>query len=112
MPSDILVVGKRDSILGFKTVGLETLFWENREASVEELKQFIEEGMKIIFITENIFEEIQFLINAYSGKIYPVFVPIPDITGSSGVSAQNIRNLVIKALGTDILSPSSGEDKK
>jgi len=103
MPSDILVVGKRDSILGFKTIGIETLFWENRANSLPLLKNAVEQKSKIIFITEAIFEEIKDFVEAVSGQVYPVFVPIPDISGATGVSSENIRKLVIKALGTDIL---------
>jgi len=100
--AEILVVGKRDSILGFKTIGLTTVFWENSENSRPVLEKYVEEGSKIIFVTENIFSEIQDLVEANFGKLYPVFIPIPDIQGSQGIGYQNIRNLVIRALGTDV----------
>lgn len=100
--ADILVVGKRDSILGFKTIGLDTLFWDNLENSKPTLEQYVKEGSKIIFVTENIFQEIQDLVEANFGKLYPVFIPIPDIQGSQGIGYDNIRKLVIRALGTDV----------
>jgi V/A-type H+-transporting ATPase subunit F len=100
--ADIVVVGKRDSILGFKTIGLEAVFWENTEESLPHLEKYIEDGVKIVFITEKVFQEIPSFIEKYFGKLYPVFVPIPDIEGSQGIGYENIRNLVIRALGTDV----------
>lgn len=104
--ADILVVGKRDSILGFRTIGIETLFWEDKANSLSLLKENIEKGSKIIFVTENIFMELKELIDTYFGRLYPIFVPIPDINGSQGVGSENIRRLVIRALGTDIFGNS------
>ena len=100
--ADILVVGKRDSILGFKTIGLEMVFWTNTNECLPQLKEYIEKGSKIIFVTEKVFEEIQDFINEYFGKLFPVFIPIPDVEGSRGIGYENIRNLVIRALGTDV----------
>ncbi|HCL56797.1 MAG TPA: hypothetical protein DHW82_07295 [Spirochaetia bacterium] len=105
---DILVVGQRDSILGFKTIGIKTLFWEEKTVSLKALKQNIDEGSKIIFVTENLFLDIKELMSFYFGKLYPVFIPIPDITGSQGLGYENIRQLVIRALGTDIFGENEG----
>ncbi len=99
--ADILVVGKRDSVLGFRTIGLETLFWQDDE-SVKHLANYINEGSKIIFVTEEVFGIISEFMDGYFGQMYPVFVPIPDISGSKGIGYENIRKLVIRALGTDI----------
>lgn len=101
--ADILVVGARDSILGFKTIGLEMVFWEDKETSLPELEKNIELGSKIIFVTENVFVKISDFIDKYFGKLYPVFVPIPDVTGSKEIGYDNIRHLVIRALGTDVM---------
>lgn len=100
--ADILVVGKKDSVLGFKTVGLDTVFWESKETSLPVVEEYIENGTKIVFVTENVFEVLQNYVEGFFGKLYPIFIPIPDVEGSKGIGYENIRNLVIRALGTDV----------
>lgn len=100
--SDILVVGAKDSVLGFKSIGLDTLFWEDEDKSLPLLQEFVEKGSKIVFVTENIFVRIENFIEKFFGKLYPIFIPIPDVSGSQGIGYENIRGLVIRALGTDV----------
>jgi len=99
---EIVVVGNRDTILGFKTIGLDLVYYKGDDnLLINDIEVAIGSGAKIFFITENIFIKIKKYIDSFFGKPYPIFIPIPEIKGSEGIAEQNIRSLVIRALGTD-----------
>ncbi|HOJ50231.1 MAG TPA: V-type ATP synthase subunit F [Spirochaetota bacterium] len=99
---EIVVVGHRDTILGFKTIGLDLVYYENDvDDLINQINNTIEQGAKIFFITESVFVKLNKYINTFFGKPYPIFVPIPEIKGSEGIAEENIRSLVVRALGTD-----------
>lgn len=102
MSKDILIVGNRDTVEGFKSIGQEILFWElnKKEEIVQSLKERINEGVKIIFVTDNVFKEIEDFINSYQENLYPMFVTMPAIGESKDMRSDNIDKLIVQALGT------------
>ena len=57
----------------------------------------------VIFITEEIAESIEDIVNRYKARPYPAVIPIPGAQGSDGFGMKGISKNVEKALGTDIL---------
>lgn len=99
MSQDILIVGKKDSILGFKSVGVKTLFWVDADTTKNNLETLIKNGARIIFLTEDIFELCQEVMDDYKDSIYPMFIPIPSLEVNKGLGYNKVKQLEIEALG-------------
>ncbi len=106
----IAIVGNKETILGFKALGLETFNANTEEEATKilfELKgKTIEEGKceyAIIFITEVLAEKIS---NKDSKKLnenaLPAIIPIPGSKGTTGFSLKRIGKMVEQAVGSDI----------
>lgn len=101
--SEIAMIGDRDSILGFKSLGVVIFPVSNREEALEALKQVIQQDFKIAFITEQSAptpEEINRLIG---NRTFPVVTMIPSNKGATGLAMQRLQALVRKAAGADVL---------
>lgn len=99
----IAVIGDKDSILAFKAVGADVFPVQNEEDATETLKKAAR-SYPIIFITENIAEQIQEIVDRYKTRPYPAVIPIPGATGSTGYGMKGISENVEKAIGSDILN--------
>ena len=97
------IVGQKDSILGFKALGVE-VFPADESSDVEKtLKTMIDEGFSLIYITEKAAQKADSLINDYRGSVLPIIIPVPDHSGSLGLGMQSLKETTIKAIGADIL---------
>jgi V/A-type H+-transporting ATPase subunit F len=117
----IAIVGNKDTILGFKALGLKTFDANSAEEATKvlyklkaEQVQVEKEGVKtaqvemrpaysIIFITED-------LAMGISGDDYkklnkdalPAIIPVPGSQGSTGAGLRRIGKMVEQAVGSDI----------
>ena len=98
----IAVIGDKDLILAFKAIGMD-VFSANNSLEAEKLIKKIEGDYAIIFITENLVEELTDVIEKYKSQAYPAIIPIPSSNGSTGFGEKGIKMDVEKAIGTDIL---------
>lgn len=98
----IAVVGDKDSVLAFKALGLEVFPVNTTEEAETTVKQLARE-FAVIFITEQVAQQIGHLISRYKTRPYPAVIPIPSSEGSSGFGMDGIRKDVEKAIGADIL---------
>ena len=69
--SKIAVLGDRDSVLGFKALGLEVLFAEDRNRAAKELHRLAREDYAIIYITEDLAQTMMADIEKYHDKPAP-----------------------------------------
>ena len=60
------------------------------------------EGCKIIFVTEEIYQNIPETLEKYSQMTYPIILPLPLDDVNSGVGMKKIKANVEKAIGIDI----------
>ena len=97
------VIGNRESVLGFKAVGLETFPCNTAEEAGSTLSKIVKEGYAIIFITETYAKELNDLMNRYKYHQLPVIVPIPGADGNHGVGFDILKKSVEHAVGADIL---------
>lgn len=97
------VIGDKQSVLGFKAVGLNVFDCSTKDEAKQILKNIDDEGYAIIYITENIYSEILDTVYEYNEKRLPAIIPIPGMKGSTGIGIQNIKKAVEKAVGADIL---------
>ena len=83
----IAVLGDRDSVLGFKALGLDVVFAEGTEEARHTLHQLARGGSyAVIYITEQL-----------AAKIL-----IPGKTGSLGLGQTALQSAVERAVGADI----------
>jgi len=97
------VIGDKDSILGFKILGLSVFPVTTPEEAAKILNKMAREEYAVIYITENIAAEIRETISAYKSSRFPAIIPIPGNEGSLGIGMEEIKDSMIKAIGTDIL---------
>jgi len=97
------VIGDKDSILGFKALGL-SVFPVTQPSEAEELvDKLAKEQYAVIYITEQVARDIVSSIEKYKDSRFPAIIPIPSNQGSLGIGMQGIKKSVERAVGADIL---------
>lgn len=99
----IAVMGDKHSVLGFRTLGISVYPVEKENEAERILHQLAEEGYVIIYIIEQLANQIASAVERYTFKKYPVVVPIPGALGSLGIGRNGIKKSVERAVGADIL---------
>jgi len=97
------VIGDQDSILGFKAIGMSVFPVENSAAAGDTLEKLAQENYAIIYITEQMAQEIGDIIDRYKDSLMPAIILIPSNQGSLGIGMRNVRKSVERAIGADIL---------
>ena len=98
----IAVIGDKDLILAFNAIGMD-VFSADTQEEAEKLVRKLAKDYAIIFITEDLAQQIDQLLMKYKTKAYPAIIPIPSSQGATGYGMQGIKKDVEKAIGTDIL---------
>lgn len=96
------VIGDKQSVLGFKAVGLNVFDCSSKEEAKNILKSVVDE-YAIIYMTESFYDELKDTIYEYNEKRLPAIIPIPSMKGTTGIGIRNIKKAVEKAVGADIL---------
>ncbi len=104
----IAVVGDNDSILGFKTIGIDTYPASDAQTGLSILKKLAGENYGVIFITEELAAELEDVIKELNKRILPAVVLIPNSKGTLGLGMRRIKDNVEKAIGADILFRKEG----
>lgn len=99
----IAVMGDRDSIYGFASVGLEPHAVNDTNEAREKLKSLVDGNYGIIYITEKLSSVLKKEIEFYQDRERPAIILIPGISGNTGTGIDSVRNSVIKAVGSDII---------
>lgn len=97
------VIGDRDSVLGFKAVGLDVFPCSQSDEAKKVLHQLAKGEYAIIYITEKLAAELTEDIDKYKDSRLPAIIPIPGKEGASGTGMDNVRKSVERAVGADIL---------
>ena len=99
----IALMGNRDTIIGFKLLGISLFPTTEREEAIEILDKLVKENYAVIFVTEDmacqIFEEIEKLQKTSFASI--TIIPSKLEKKCSGLKI--LRGNIEKAIGTDIL---------
>ncbi len=100
--NEIAVIGDKDSILGFKSIGFDT--YEIIKQDESDIKQFVisilRKQYKIVYITENYFIICEKDVEEYlKNKSYPILTVIPNTSSEKNITFDSIKKLVEKALG-------------
>lgn len=103
MYNKIAVIGDKDSVLAFKAVGLEVFDATTAEQAQSLIKKLSSNSYAVIFVAENLAEQIPETLAKAKLRTFPAVVPIPTSANSSGFGMQGIKADVEKAIGVDIL---------
>ena len=99
----VAVIGDRDSIYGFAALGLDTFpVSESSEAS-KQLRELAEGEYAVIYITEALAQTLEAEVNHYRLESLPAIIPIPGVSGNTGMGIQNVKKSVEQAVGSDII---------
>ncbi|MCI8348512.1 MAG: V-type ATP synthase subunit F [Firmicutes bacterium] len=97
------VIGDRESVLGFKAVGLDVFPCDSQEEANKAFKKIAGGDFAIIYITEVFYKGMALEVAEYIDKRLPAIIPIPDKDGSLGIGMESVKKAVERAVGADIL---------
>lgn len=98
----IAVIGDRDSVYGFAALGLETYFETETDSAVKTIKKLDEEGSAVIYITEELYSLMGDEVLKFAEKPLPALIPIPGVSGNTGIGMKALNDAVIKAVGSEV----------
>ncbi len=99
----IAVLGDRDSIYGFAALGLETFPVTETEEAAKKLKSLAEGEYAVIYITEALQAKLEVELDKYRTSHLPAIIPIPGVSGNTGMGMLNVKKSVEQAVGSDII---------
>ncbi|MBR7070613.1 MAG: V-type ATP synthase subunit F [Clostridia bacterium] len=99
----IAVIGDNESIKGFAAVGLEIFPCERDEDAPALLKRVVDAGYGVLYITEHYATVLSKEIEKLNRQFSPSVVPIPGVSGNTGIGRQQLKAAVEKAVGSDII---------
>lgn len=95
-------VGDGESILVFKAAGV-TAFPAGNAAEAKETIRKIAKEYQVIFVTEELANELGVFLKRFDEQPYPVILAVPSKNGSTGYGEQALKSAMERALGVDIL---------
>jgi V/A-type H+-transporting ATPase subunit F len=100
----IAVLGDRESVLGFKALGLEVY----PATPVEARRVFLDllekkDRYAVIYITEELAEGLEAEIDELKDELIPAVIPIPSRSGRTGLGMRALAKAVERAVGANIL---------
>jgi V/A-type H+-transporting ATPase subunit F len=99
----VAVLGERDSIYGFAALGLDTYPVTEHEEAAKMLKILAEGEYAVIYITESMQAILELEIDRYIVNYLPAIIPIPGVSGNTGMGIRNVKKSVERAVGSDII---------
>ncbi len=100
----VAMVGDRVSVQGFKALGLEVFPLDDIDRARQVWNRINLKDYGVIIVTESVFERIRDLAEGLKEGLKPVVLVVPSsTTGAVGVIEKEMRNMMKKAIGTDIM---------
>lgn len=99
----IAVMGDRDSIYGYAALGLDTYPVTNPEEAAKQLKTLADSQYAVIYVTEALQAKLETEIDRYVSEGLPAIIPIPGVSGNTGMGMRNVKKSVERAVGSDII---------
>ncbi len=98
----IAVLGDRDSVLGFKALGLDVVFADDADEARHTLHRLAKEDYAVIYVTEQLAQRISADVDRYKDAVTPAVILIPGKSGSLGLGQAALQSAVERAVGADI----------
>ncbi len=103
------VIGDRDSVIGFKALGMTVMEADNAEQASRHLAKMVNENYAVVYITEKCAEDNYEMLKELRSRRLPAIIPIPSIAGSTGLGMRQVRESVRKAVGIDLFDSTEEE---
>jgi V/A-type H+/Na+-transporting ATPase subunit F len=100
----VAFIGDADSVLGFRALGVETVVPDDGDDARSQFERLVKEKTSVIMITEDLMEELQEHIDGTVHMAIPSVVVLPGIKGTQKKGEHTIRELIIRAVGVDLMS--------
>lgn len=100
---EIAVVGDRESIMGFRAIGLSVYPVFNENEARAEIYRLAESNCAVIFLTETLAKNLTDVIARYRGELKPAIILIPGKEGSLGIGKDTMQSVIERAVGADII---------
>lgn len=109
MHKKIAIIGDKDSILGFKALGVSVFPVAGLSDATDVLRRVSSEGYAVIYIAEHFAQDMQDIIKKLQQASLPAIVVIPDHRENRGLAMQKLKAIMEKAVGVDILFKGEGK---
>lgn len=101
----IAILGNLETVKGFKTLGIDIFGIRNiDEAKIALNSVYSQEEYALLLLTEDWFIELRSLIKEFESRPLPALVVIPSIGSTASVAQFELRQMVERAIGSDIFS--------
>ena len=101
--SDIAMIGERDSVLLARAGGLDAYAADDPQSAGKLIVKLAGEGVRVIFMTEQLYEDCEATVSKYRTQAFPAIIPVPSSHGSKGSGLAALHANVERAIGVDIL---------
>lgn len=100
----IAVVGGRETVMGFKALGLDVFPVSDDKEAHRTLRDLTrEEQYAIIYLEESLANALSSEIDKFKDNPTPAIILIPGREGSLGLGQSALKDAVVRAVGSDIL---------
>ncbi len=99
----IAALGDRDSVLGFRALGLHVFPADTLEEARLTLHRLAREDYAIVYLTEGYAKDLGAELEKYKDALTPAIILIPGKEGSLGIGMSQVKTAVERAVGADIL---------
>lgn len=106
--SKIALIGNKDTVLGFKALGVSAFPVSNLNEAREALRKVSDDDYAAVFITEQLFLDLGTELKAINEKHLPVITVIPDNRRNLGLGMKHIKSQIERAVGVDTLFKEEG----
>lgn len=99
------VLGGRETVMGFKALGLEVYPVDDAEDARRTFRDVTsgDNQLAILYVEENLAEGLRHDIDRFKDSPTPAIILIPGRDGSLGMGLQALNAAVERAVGTNIL---------
>lgn len=99
----IAVVGDRESVYGFSSLGIDIYPAYSGDEAKGLIKKLAEDNYAVIYITEALAKDASEIIEKYSREITPAIILIPGVSGNTGEGMSSVMKSIERAVGSQIL---------
>ena len=101
----IAVMGGRETVMGFKALGLDVFPVLADDEAVTVFKKLTKdcESYAVIYVEETLFKALSTEIDKFKDSPVPAVILIPGRKGSLGLGQSALQSAVVRAVGSDIL---------
>ncbi len=99
----IAVMGDRDSVYGFASLGLDVYPVSDSDEASTTIRRLAETDYEVIYITEELAAKLTAEVEHFADMISPAIITIPGIRGNTGAGIAMVKKSVERAVGSDII---------